>query len=185
MSAWDLPQAVELGGEKYKINTDFRDILEIIGYLNDRRNPEYIRWEIALALFYAEVVPHELTQDAMFAMAQFIGEDQEEESRPQLKLIDWEQDAKIIVSDINKVAGMEVRSLPYLHWWTFLAYFRGIGEGQLSAVVSIRSKLAKHQKLEKWEQEYYRDNKKAVDFKVQYTAEELEEQAKLNEILNS
>ena len=47
----------------------------------------------------------------------------------------------MIIADINKVAGTEVRSLSFLHWWTFLSFFHAIGEGQLSTLISIREKL--------------------------------------------
>lgn len=72
---------------------------------------------------------------------------------------------------MNKVAGHEVRADKFLHWWTFLSYFYGIGEGQLSTVVSIRSKRQKGKKLEKWEQEYYRENRKKIDFQQPETPE--------------
>ena len=81
------------------------------------------------------------------------------------------------MADINRVAGCEVRALPFLHWWTFLAYFRGIGEGQLSAVVGIREKRRKGKKLDEWERDFYRENRDMVDFKMRYTSED-------DEILN-
>lgn len=183
MSAWNLPQSVEIGGREYRINTDYRDILEIVDYLTDPERPEYVRWQIALSLFYNEVIPPEISYEAMVSMVDFIGENEEQDGISKPKLIDWEQDAKAIISDVNKVAGTEIRALPYLHWWTFLSYFRGIGEGQLSTIVGIRAKLANHKKLEKWEEEFYRDHKKEIDFKKRYTAEELAEQAKLKKIL--
>ncbi len=183
MSAWELPRSVEIGSEKYQVNTDFRDILEIIGHLNDRNNPEFIRWQIAVSLFFEDMPPRKKMQEAMQAMSDFISQGEENDGRIRPKLIDWEQDAQAIIADVNKVAGQEIRALPYLHWWTFLSFFRGIGEGQLSTIVSIRSKLAKHQKLEKWEKEWYMDNKSAVDFKKKYTAEELSEKERLNKLL--
>ena len=77
-----------------------------------------------------------------------------ETTRKAPKLMDWEQDARAIVADVNKVAGMEIRALTYLHWWTFLSWFHAIGEGQLSTVVSIRDKLRRGKKLEQWEKEH-------------------------------
>ena len=73
---------------------------------------------------------------------------------------------------MNKVAGFDVRSAPYVHWWTFLAYFNGVGEGQLSTVVGIRSKLQKGKKLEKWEQEFYTEHKDQIDFRAPQEASE-------------
>ena len=89
----------------------------------------------------------------------------------------------MIVADVNKVAGTEIRVLPFLHWWTFVSYFNAIGEGQLSTLVSIREKLRKGKKLKKWEQEYYRKKKDKVDLKKRYSAEELAEQERLKKLL--
>ena len=170
MDGWSLPKTAEFGGKKYSLNTDFRDVLEIISYLTDKKRTEYIRWRIAVGLFYEPEVPEEYLQDAMQYLANFIGYGSVD-GKPSPKLIDWQQDVHMIVGDINKVAGQEVRALQYLHWWTFLSYFYGIGEGQLSTVVSIRRKKAKGKKLEKWEQEYYRENKDVVDFKANESEE--------------
>ena len=161
MNAWSLPKTATVGGKEYAINADYRDILEIIGYLADNSRPEFIRWQIAIGLFYDKSIPPEHQGEAMQALADFISYGAN--GNADRKLLDWQQDATLIVADVNKVAGKEVRALPFLHWWTFLSYFNGIGEGQLSTVVSIRSKLAHGKKLEKWELEYYLANKDKVD----------------------
>lgn len=182
MSLWDLPQTAEIGSTTYDLNTDFRDILEIMGYLGDENNPEYLRWRIAIALFYEGDIPQEHQQQAMEYLADFITCGQQRD-KPAPRLLDWEQDAQIIVADVNKVAGMEIRAVPYLHWWTFLSYFHAVGEGQLSTLVSIRDKLRRGKKLEKWEQDYYRGNKDRVDLKPKYSAEDLAEQERLEKLL--
>ena len=87
------------------------------------------------------------------------------------------------VADINRVAGREVRSLPFCHWWTFLAWFMGIGEGQLSTVVSIREKRRKGKKLSDWEREFYQENRGKVEFRRKYSAKELEEQERFKALL--
>lgn len=173
MNAWTLPQSAVIGGIKYKINSDFRDVLEIIKYLTDVRKSEYSRWMIALALFYEEEIPAEHQEEAAKFLSDFISYGvPEDKTGP--KLVDWDQDASLIVADVNKVAGKEIRAEEYLHWWIFLSYFYGVGEGQLSTVVGIRSKRAKGKKLDKWEQEYYRDNRKKVDFQAPDTPEKAE-----------
>lgn len=163
MNIYGLPKTAVIGGTEYHINTDYRDILEIIGFLNDSMRPDYIRWQIALGLFYDANIPDEHQKEAMEYMVDFISYG-ESEAQPGPKLIDWEQDAHLIIGDVNKVAGMEVRETKYLHWWTFLSYFYGIGEGQLSTVISIRTKKISGKKLEKWEEEFYKKNKKRIDF---------------------
>lgn len=184
MTSWSLPETAEIGGDVYEINTDFRDILEIIRYLADPDESEYVRWRIAIALFYIGDIPQEYQSEAMQYLSSFISYGEIDDAKPSPKLIDWEQDALAIVADVNKVAGCEVRQLPYLHWWTFLSYFQAIGEGQLSTLVSIRDKLYRGKKLEKWEQDYYRENKSRIDFKKKYSAEELAEQERLKKLLD-
>ena len=182
MSLWELPASATIGGAVYSINADYRDVLDIFRYLNDPDRPEYLRWLIAIALFYEGDIPGEHQQEAMEYLAEFISCG-ETEGKPSPKLLDWDQDVQAIVADVNKVAGTEIRALPFLHWWTFVAYFNGIGEGQLSTLVSIRDKLRRGKKLEKWEQEYYRKNKDRVDLKKHYSAEELAEQERLKKLL--
>ena len=100
------------------------------------------------------------------------------------KIIDWEQDERLIFPAINKAAGFETRSVRYLHWWSFLGLFGEIGEGLLSTVLSIRQKKAKGKKLEKWESEFLREHKDTVLLKKKYTKEEQEERDKINALLD-
>jgi hypothetical protein len=168
---WGLPKTATIGGVEYAINTDFRDILEIISYLNDNGKPLYLRWQIALGLFFDEEIPIACQTEAMEYLSEFISYG-ETDTRPGPKLMDWDQDAKIIIGDVNKVAGREVRETQYLHWWTFLSYFYGIGEGQLSTIVSIREKKSSGKKLEKWEEEFYKKNRSKIDFRRPQTEED-------------
>ncbi len=184
ISGWGLPTQTVIGGKTYKIHCDFRDILEVFSYLDDPELPEYLRWQIALALFYEGEIPVENQQEAMDYLLSFLNCGKQEHSKPGPKLLDWEQDAPMIVADVNKVAGQEIRALPFVHWWTFLSWFHAIGEGQLSTVVSIRDKLRRGKKLEGWEKDFYRENKAAVDIQKRYSREELEEQEKLKKLLD-
>ena len=182
MGLWGLPVVARIGGAEYEIQGDFRDILGIFRYLNDPDKPEFLRWRIAVALFYEGEIPDGLMQEAVGYLVWFIGCG-EKAQRPGPRLLDWEQDAQVIVADVNKVAGTEVRALPFLHWWTFMAYFNAIGEGQLSTLVSIREKLRTGKKLEKWEQEYYRKNKGRVELRKRYSAEEIAQKERLEALL--
>lgn len=182
MTPWELPESAVIGGIEYEINTDFRDVIEIMKVLTDPDRHEYVRWLTAIALFYKQSIPVENEREAMEYLATFISYG-ETDMKPGPKLLDWEQDAQAIVADVNKVAGREIRATTYLHWWTFLSYFQAIGEGQLSTIVSIRDKMRKGKNLEKWEQEFYRENRSRVDLKKKYSAEEVAEQERLKKLL--
>ena len=88
-----------------------------------------------------------------------------------------------IAADINKAAGCEVRALPYLHWWTFMAWFNSIGDGQLATLLRVRSKLHHGQKLQPWEQDYYRKNKAMVDLRPRLNPAEIAERQRLQRLL--
>lgn len=186
MNLWELPQEAQVGGRVYPVNADYRDVLDIIAHLTDRERDEGTALYIALALFYEgfEAMPECDYPEAAAWLFRFIsGGEEEGGQRPGHKTIDWEQDRAMIVADVNKAAGCEIRALPFCHWWTFLAWFNGIGEGQLSTVVSIREKRRKGKKLTDWERDYYREHKGRVDFRKKYTEEELEEQERLKRLL--
>lgn len=183
MTPWKLPTEAILGGAGYPINADFRDILEIFSYFADPDLPDFIKWQIALALFYDRPIPREYEQEAMAFLTAFLAGGNEVQEAPGPKLLDWEQDGSMIVAEVNKVAGQEIRSLPFVHWWTFLGWFHGIGEGPLSTLVGIREKLRTGKSLEQHEKAYYRAHKFTVDLKPRYSREDLEQQQFLQELL--
>lgn len=183
MTGWELPKSAVIGGKTYPIHTDYREILEIFSCLQNEDMPEFLRWRITLNLFYDGEIPDEDFTEAAEYFRRFIlcGEPEQKEYGPQL--LDWEADAQTIVTDVNKVAGREIRELPYLHWWTFYGFFQSIGEGNLSMLVSVRDKLNRGKKLEQHEKEYYRRNKERVKLRKKYSASELAEQERLQKLL--
>ncbi len=181
LNLWALPRTCRLGEREFDLHTDYRDILEILQYLQDRQLPEGLRWQIALGLFYRQEVPEELFAPAAEYLTRFLTAGQP--GKPGPKLLDWGQDAPMLAAEINKAAGREIRQEPYVHWWTFLGWFHGIGQGQLSTVVGIRQKLALGQRLEDWERDFYRRNRDLVDLPRQETPEEQAEKQRLERLL--
>lgn len=186
MLAWDLPTSLELGGVGFAIRSDFRAILDILTVL---ASPEYEEDEktiILLEIFYIDYdkIPSDCIQEAVDKAMEFIDVGQPPDKKQKPKLMDWEQDASIIIPEVNKVLGYEVRQPKETHWWTFVGAYMGIGEGLFSTVINVRSKKAKGQKLEKYENEFYRDNKDLVDIKTKLTEEEKEQKEALLRMLN-
>ena len=167
---YELPITVEVAGKSYKIRNgaDYRTIIGVISLCEDPELTKEERTVSALIVFYEDIneledifeVFGENTKDAIDAMLKFISYDYDDDlaSSAKVKLIDWVQDENLIIAGINSVAKTEVRALEYLHWWTFLSYYMSIGESALSTVVSIRNKIAKGKKLEKYEKEFRREN---------------------------
>lgn len=100
-------------------------------------------------------------------------EDETNDQKPQL--MDWQYDFPQLVPPISRVLGYDVRTPDkYTHWYTFLSGYMEIGECTFSTIVSIRSKKARGQKLDKWEIDYIREHRKLVELPQKLTAEEME-----------
>lgn len=178
---YDLPTSVEIGGAPYEIRSDYRPILDICIALADPELTDQERAEVALTIFYPsfDEIPVDCYEEAIKKCYWFIGcgEDEDTEKKSP-RLVDWKQDFKLIVSPVNRVLGREIRSVPYdyeentggFHWWSFIAaYYEIGGDCTFAQVVSIRDKLARKKTLDKSDREWYRKNKKLVDFKKKYT----------------
>lgn len=181
MDIWKLPTSLCVGGENWNIRSDFRVVLDILKYFSD---PDYEldeQWEICLDILYEDYadMPAQLKQEAAEKAMDFINMGVEDDKKPKPRMMDWGQDAPVIIPSVNRVLGKEIRALPYLHWWTFLGAYMEIGEGLFSQIIGIRQKKSKGKKLEKWEQEFYRENKELIDLKKKYSEEEKEEQNRL------
>ncbi|MEA4894568.1 MAG: Gp15 family bacteriophage protein [Oscillospiraceae bacterium] len=162
----ELPTALEIDGIEHPIQSDYRAALDICAALSDN---EFTSGEKALALLeilYEDAESISNYEEAIRKALWFIScGDDSTPQRKRPKLVDWEQDFSYIVAPINKAAGCEIRALPYMHWWTFISFYYEIGECTFSNIVNIRNKKAKGKKLEKWEQEFYRENRGMIDFK--------------------
>lgn len=183
MSGYDLPTSAVINGRDFDIRSDYRAALDIMGVLSDLEITDEERVLVSLNVFYPRAVMFGRSdyEQAYKYMIWFLngGVDNADSGPKPPKLMDWKQDFPLIVAPVNRVLNCEIRALEYLHWWTFLAAYREIGDCLFAQVVSIRKKKAKGAKLDKADAEFYRNNRDLVDFKVQLTSEE---QAFLDEI---
>ena len=105
------------------------------------------RWYVAMRLFYPDfaAMPRQDWPAATRFLTEFLAAGRPEPAAGTPRLMDWQQDAPLIAAGISRVAGQDVRALPYLHWWSFLGWFDAIGEGTFATVVAIRDKLRRGQ----------------------------------------
>lgn len=187
MSAYDLPSSLNIGGRDYSIRSGWRHILKILEACSDPEASERVKARVTLKIFYPEWkrIPLCFIEEALEKACQFIDCGHRSDGTIKPKMIDWGQDAPIIIPEINKVARMEIRIDPDIHWWTFFGWFMGIGDGLLASVLCIRKKKAMHKKLDRWEEEFYRENKSLVDLKYPDSEAVLAEKASIQAWLNS
>lgn len=185
----ELPKTLTVDGKEYEIRSDFKTGLLILQAFQD---PDLTVEEAGMVMLQClykdfESIPMAAQNEAYKQAIWFMNCGEYDETNPYIpptrKLYDFEQDSQVIFSSINKVAGYEVRSLDYLHFWTFIGYFNEIGQGTFSTIVSIRDKKRRNKKLDDWEKEFYRNNKHMVDLKRKYSEEELDELEELKDLL--
>lgn len=170
MEAYKLPVCVEIKDVVYPINRngEHRVILDIIKAFNDSSLTPEEKAYVTLNIFYDFNLPKD-AEDLKFAASEMIkfinrGWQQPKNYVNKKTLIDWNKDYFMIADSLVKVLGYDVRDVEkYTHWWTFVGACSQIGEGLLNTVVLIRSKRQKGKKLEKWEQEFYRENREVID----------------------
>lgn len=165
----DLPKTLIVDGIEREIYCDFRDVIQILSAYNDEELTQQEKAIVLLNNLYVEDFVNFIDiQGALQKAIWFIDwgkEYKEEKNSP--KIMDWEQDYNLIVSAINQKIHTEIRELEFLHWWTFLGYFSERGECQYSTIVSIREKIFKGQKLEKWEKQILHENRDMIMLKAE------------------
>lgn len=163
-----LPTSIIVNDTEYAIrnNGDFRIVLDCFEALNDIDLSDTEKYISALYIFFSFDELEDILNISEDTLTELVSKmfdffkcgEADIVANTNYKAIDWNNDAQLICSAVNKVAGTEIRALPYLHWWTFLGYFSAIGESPLATVVSIRTKIIKGKKLEKYEREFQKDN---------------------------
>lgn len=188
--AWEFPTSLNVGGIDYEIRTDYRAVLDLFTALTDpdltdenEQITAYMQSRIILEIMFPDCdnIPAEHIQEALDKVSEFIDMGISDD-RKKPKTMDWEQDAPILIPAINKVLNCEIRAVQYMHWWTFLGAYMEIGESLFSNIIHIRQKKAKGKKLEKWEQDFYNENKSLIDFKEKKAQRSEEEKSAIDEL---
>lgn len=173
-----LPESLNVCGRELPINADFRNVLTIFSAFSDTALTKEEQAAVCLIRLYAVPITNDIAEEALKKAYWFLeGGDMPKSAPDAVKLIDWEHDESMLMPAVSKTVGVvDIRSLPYLHWWTFLGAFGEIGEGLFSQVVHMRQKLGKGEKLDKTEKEFYRRNAELVTLRTP------EEQAEIDEV---
>lgn len=170
-----LPTSVDVNGKTYQIESDYRAVLDILTALADNELDEQEKAEVSLRIFYPgfDEMPVRDYQEALNQCFRFIDRGKErEEKKKEPVIMSWEQDFDMYIAPINRIAGCDVRSLEYVHWWTFLTWYVEIGDCFYAQVVRIRDKKAHGKSLDKQDREFYKRNRAVIDLKTADTQAE-------------
>ena len=164
---YEIPTSITIDGRIFQIrnNGDYRVILDCFKALEDEELEASERLLASLIIFYEDfnsiedVYNIDDLSKLVSEMFKFFNCGNESMgTKVNHSIIDWEQDSQLVCSAINKVANKEIRSEKYIHWWTFMGYYIAIGDSPLSTILGIRNKMLSNKKLEKYEQQFKRNN---------------------------
>lgn len=172
-----LPKSLLVDGVYYPIESDFRIVLLIMQLYNDRTISLYNAHMTMLRILFTTTpegetepvtnIPPDINEAINKAMWFLnIGEDitNEDNSKDDKKILDYKKDEQYLFSAVNAVYTKDVRSEDYLHWWTFYGLCQAIdGESMISVIMSLRRKLANHEKLEDHEMKFYKENQNLIN----------------------
>ena len=128
----EFPDSVCVNGENYQIETDFREWIRFIQLVEDDEVPWQIKCQLMMQ-WYTDGMPDDL-EGAVYALGGFLEmrvdrSDSEEHSKSVPKqLYSFEQDADCIYSAFREVYGINLQTVPYMHWWEFQTLFIGLPE---------------------------------------------------------
>lgn len=164
---YDIPTSITIQDQSFAIRNkgDYRVVLDCFSALNDTELSDQERMIACLIIFYEDLESAEDinnlpdVEEAIKKMYDFFNCGEEDiGAKANHRLIDWDKDSQMICAAINKVSNKEIRLEPYIHWWTFMGYYTAVGDSLLAQVVGIRHKIVTNKKLEKYEQQFKRDN---------------------------
>ena len=147
----DLPDGVQVDGERYCIATDHRTGLLFEQMLVDPDLTDDEKVQCALELYYGDSVPRNI-EDALEALLWFYRcgapkppqprrspRNQGGSGRPE-KILDYAYDAPYIYAAFLAQYGVDLNAQNNLHWWKFSAMLDGLKEDQvICKIMSYRA----------------------------------------------
>lgn len=172
MDILNLSNALEVGGEMREINSDFRPCFRIMQLVESNEFTTDEKAQIIIGILYVDEIPDNLFLEAYTKAVKFLDMETDYEEvnnangKQQMRLFSWEQDAKYIISAVNKSAEVSVRSQDFFHWWEFLIAMFESGDCVLNTLIQQR-KLKKTGKQTKTDREWWAENKDMVELKIE------------------
>ncbi len=182
-----LPKSLVVGGIEYDINSHFVTGFNIMQMLERNDISESEKIVAMIGILYNGNIPIQDSEEAAEKAVWFLdggNTTRQSNGADYGKLYSWEKDAQFILSAVNLTLGISCRSIEYLHWWDFTAALMECKECTFSTLVHQR-KLREQGKQNKWDKEWWAENKEIAEIKIEasLTAEEQDALDKFNKLL--
>lgn len=140
-----FPDAIEIDGEVFAVNADFRVGLQIMA---DFENPDFDQDEKAYLMLnrlYIDLPDDrdvQFYQKAMEKAAKFLnaGDESAQDTEGKPRLYSFIKDARLIYSAFSQTHAVDLQTAD-MHWWRFLALFMDLGaDTAFSSMVNLRKR---------------------------------------------
>jgi len=126
----ELPEAIEINGIEYAVNSDFRTGLACILDMESSELTDEEKCILLLRRIYGETIPDDV-ETAIKLAVKFLdgGKEPPEEENPfadNTRLYSFEKDSALIYAAFRQTHGIDLQKVD-LHWWQFLALFQDLG----------------------------------------------------------
>ena len=126
-----LPKSVSICGQKYPINSDFRAAMEFEILIQSDASPRR-KTRGAIRIFFGgnpPPFPENAIIDAIINFYAGGGNDSDERPKKNRKRIySFAQDGDYIAAAFRSQYGIDLLTMPYMHWYEFRALFKGLEE---------------------------------------------------------
>lgn len=145
----DFPNYTVVKGNKYEVVTDFRNYIQLTEILREKALTDEEKWFFIINSFYKNV-PNEDGLDLIEGIIAFatmdidyFEKDREiiiDENNEIKELIDYKQDAGLIISSFLQYYNIDLTTIKYLHHWKFKMLLENIDDkSKIGQVISIRN----------------------------------------------
>ena len=140
----ELPDAVEIDGVEYPLNTDFQTGILCILDFESRDLTEDEKAILLLKRLYKGDIPSDVNEAVRLGIKFLDGGKESEGENPfadHHRLYSFEKDSALIYAAFQQTHGIDLQKVD-LHWWQFLALFQDLGaETAFSSVVNLRRRV--------------------------------------------
>lgn len=140
-----LPTSVEIDGQRYALESDFRACLSVVLAFEDPELTSREKQIILLENLYPELPENvaEAFKQGLWFLDGGNKSDEETGAAHKQRVYSFEKDAPYIFSAFRQTHGIDLETVDYLHWWKFLYLFMDLGESTFFIrLVGLRKRLA-------------------------------------------
>lgn len=202
----ELPVSVDIGSKTYKIDADFRTIMNVEEIIfgkevtdDQKKFAEEMMKEIdieekdaianakyydALKLFYEDNIPDDL-EEAMEKMLWFYScgkEDEQTKAKTKKKVISFEYDFDYINAGFMQDYKIDLFEVDFLHWWKFMSLFSALHDDcKICEIIGYRGAELKN--FDKEQRKRIREMQKIYALPDEISKEEKKRQDEITQIL--